>query len=230
MVRSQMNDERVDVLLPGRSGSHRVPLERVVVEVEEHRGDGGRRPGLRTLEPAARSVSIIPAITPAKSARPASHICRTSGARPARLQQGAVGVRAGVDRVEEHRDRGPDPILRITLRLDQQLVGVARCVVQVLHEGHDRERLVLEVEVERRAGHAGPPRDLGDVDVVERLLAQQLVEGLQQGVAPGVPAVGGAPVDQPVPGAVGGAHRATTCAARPRSRPAGISRARMSCS
>ena len=48
--------------------------------------------------------------------------------------------------------------------------GRGRLVVHLLHECRDGARLVLEVEVERRAGDAGAARDVGDVDRVEAAL------------------------------------------------------------
>ena len=97
--------------------------------------------------------------------------------------------------------------------------GGGQCgAVDLLHEGGHGEVLGLEVEVERRAGEPRASRDVGDVDLVQRALAQQRVEGLQQSGAPLVADLhDAAPTRAPE-------------RARARARPAGISLARRSCS
>ena len=89
---------------------------------------------------------------------------------------GPGGIAVLVDCVEQRLEHGPNAVPGRAGGGGQDVAGQESVVVHGFQQRGDRSRLVLEVEIERRAGHPGAAGDVGDVDAVESVFTQVMVE------------------------------------------------------
>ena len=172
-------DDRLDQLLAVERPAEREPLQHPVVELEQHGGQRRRR-RCRPERPRRRARSRS---CPRPRGRTTPGRCPTARApscwsRGRRARRG-TGARA-CPRSENSARTIASMFSAGVPSPRSWLGGRERLVVHLLHECRDGAGLVLEVEVERRAGDAGAARDVGDVDRLEAALAQVVVERLEQ--------------------------------------------------